>query len=517
MAGRGERPRFDIHRDGDGVVTVTMNDRRRFSNVVDESFIAEFASVVSELARSERDIAGVILTSAKSTFCLGADPRTVLCPEPEAQRLLAHRVGVLKAALRRLEALDRPVVAAVSGSALGGGFELALACHHRIAVDAPGVEIGLPEAAMGLLPGAGGVVRTVRLLGADAALREVLVPGTRFRPAAALAVGLVDELAPDRGALIAQARARIAAGRRGLRAGAPVPKRAVPHVDWDMRTPIATVITDIARASAQADPATAEEWETRGLVRVASGERAAAMVDFWYDRQYVAAGGTRPDGSKPGMAHSVSVTGPPPAVAEVVGWAERAGVEVTARSTDPGAELALTTTDREGSAHGPIRLMILTPDAAEILTGASTGDETVGAAFDFLLRARVLPIVVRGPDSVAVRLRLALLAELTAMVESGLSLTELTAAAAAAGFAWAAGTPGPAADANGAAERMIFAVVTATLRCLDTGLLRSPEDADIVSVEGAGFPAHTGGAHRFATRYPGGIAGFRSRAAELTG
>ena len=102
------------------------------------------------------------------------------------------------------------MVAAINGSALGGGLELALACHHRIAVDSAQVEIGLPEVTLGLMPGGGGVVRTVRLLGITEALTQVLLRGQRHRPGRALEIGLVHELVPaDR--LLERAREWIAA------------------------------------------------------------------------------------------------------------------------------------------------------------------------------------------------------------------------------------------------------------------------------------------------------------------
>src|SRR5439155_23843799 len=95
---------------------------------------------------------------------------------------------------RRLEERGRPVVGALNGTALGGGLELALACHHRVAVDAPSVRFGLPEVTLGLLPGGGGVTRVSRMLGIQAALMKVLTQGERMRPQQALDAGIVDEL-----------------------------------------------------------------------------------------------------------------------------------------------------------------------------------------------------------------------------------------------------------------------------------------------------------------------------------
>src|SRR5207247_11069651 len=98
---------------------------------------------------------------------------------PQVAAEITAATNALKAQLRRLETIGRPVVAAINGAALGGGLEIALASHHRIAADVPGSVIGLPEVTLGLLPGAGGITRTVRLLGSQDALMRVLLQGQR--------------------------------------------------------------------------------------------------------------------------------------------------------------------------------------------------------------------------------------------------------------------------------------------------------------------------------------------------
>src|ERR1044071_5595920 len=116
---------------------------------------------------------------------------------PDVAQQLFDESQNFKKQLRRLETLGKPVVAAINGAALGGGLEIALACHHRVAAEGR-YEIGLPEVTLGLLPGGGGVVRTVRMLGIQTALLEVLLQGQRYKPEQAKEKGLVDELvAPD--------------------------------------------------------------------------------------------------------------------------------------------------------------------------------------------------------------------------------------------------------------------------------------------------------------------------------
>ena len=100
-------------------------------------------------------------------------------------------------------------MAAINGAALGGGYEITLACQRRILVDDPKAEVGLPEASLGLLPGGGGVTRVTRMLGIQCALMDVLLQGTRFKPAEALKKGLVDELVATREELVPAAKAWI--------------------------------------------------------------------------------------------------------------------------------------------------------------------------------------------------------------------------------------------------------------------------------------------------------------------
>src|ERR1019366_5685497 len=123
----------------------------------------------------------------------------------------AFSAGVeqIKADLRELEKLGKPVVAALGGTALGGGLEIALACHHRIALDNPNAMFGLPEVTLGLLPGGGGVTRVTRLLGVVDGLMNVLLQGPRFTAAQALAAGLIDDLAATPAELLEKSRAWI--------------------------------------------------------------------------------------------------------------------------------------------------------------------------------------------------------------------------------------------------------------------------------------------------------------------
>ena len=140
----------------------------------------------------------MIITSAKKTFFAGGDLNDLRASRPAQAQELARLRERRQGQLRRLETLGKPVVAALNGTALGGGLEIALATHHRIAVDDPKIVFGFPEVQLGLLPGAGGVVRTVRMLGIVHALMRLLMQGQRVRPAKAMELGIVDELVATR-------------------------------------------------------------------------------------------------------------------------------------------------------------------------------------------------------------------------------------------------------------------------------------------------------------------------------
>jgi 3-hydroxyacyl-CoA dehydrogenase / enoyl-CoA hydratase / 3-hydroxybutyryl-CoA epimerase len=201
--------RYD--RDADGIVTLTLDDPTSSANTMNELYLDSMKAAVDRLYAEADDITGVVIASAKKTFFAGGNLKgMVQATKADAAQIYAMGEGV-KAGLRRLEQFPRPVVAAINGAALGGGLEICLACNHRILVDDPKVEIGLPEASLGLLPGGGGVTRVVRMLGLQSALMDVLLQGTRFKPAAAKEKGLVDELVATREELVPAAKAWIKA------------------------------------------------------------------------------------------------------------------------------------------------------------------------------------------------------------------------------------------------------------------------------------------------------------------
>lgn len=196
-------------RDADGIVTLTLDDPTASANTMNDLYRTSMEAAVRRLYDEVGDVTGVVIASAKKTFFAGGNLKEMVQAGPGDAQVIFDMGEEIKASLRRLEKFPRPVVAAINGAALGGGFEICLACNHRIVVDDPRAEIGLPESSLGLLPGGGGVTRVVRMLGLQSGLMDVLLPGTRFKPGQAKEKGLVDAVVATREELVPAAKAWI--------------------------------------------------------------------------------------------------------------------------------------------------------------------------------------------------------------------------------------------------------------------------------------------------------------------
>ena len=180
---------IQYQKDGD-LVTLTMNWPGSV-NLMDEDFPGSIRQTVEQLEADKDGLKGVLLRSAKSTFFAGGDLKMFgkMPQNAEGAKAAFDMVEDIKSSLRRLETLGKPVVAIIEGAALGGGWEIALACHQRVVVDSPKVQLGTPEVTLGLLPGGGGIVRMVRYLGLTTAL-PFLLEGKPMKPAKAAELGL---------------------------------------------------------------------------------------------------------------------------------------------------------------------------------------------------------------------------------------------------------------------------------------------------------------------------------------
>lgn len=175
------------------VVVITWNMQDRPVNVMNDDSLALFSQLI-ERAIDDVAVRGIVITSAKRDFVTGADLLSFL--SDRRPHVIFEKGRVTQAILRRLETCGKPVCAALNGTALGGGLEIALACHHRVVADKPGLRLGLPEVTLGLLPGAGGTQRLPRLIGLEAAL-PLLLGGTHLTVAQAFKLGVVDEVTTE--------------------------------------------------------------------------------------------------------------------------------------------------------------------------------------------------------------------------------------------------------------------------------------------------------------------------------
>lgn len=199
-----------FEKDNENIVTLTIDMPGQSVNTMNSAFKEAFKATVDRLEAERDDIAGVIITSAKKSFFAGGDLNDLIAVRAGQAEEFFLRSLASKGNLRRLEKLGKPVVAAINGAALGGGWEICLASHARFCLADDNIALGLPEVTLGLLPGAGGVNRMTRLLGLQAAL-PYLMDGKQFTPASGLKAGLITGLALDRDDLLAQARAWVRA------------------------------------------------------------------------------------------------------------------------------------------------------------------------------------------------------------------------------------------------------------------------------------------------------------------
>ena len=335
--------------DPDGIVVLTMDDPAGSANTMNEAWVESITKVNDRLEAEKSTITGVVVTSAKKTFFAGGNLNDLIAARPEDAPVFTANVDNIKKQLRRLETLGKPVVAAINGAALGGGYEITLACHHRIALDAKGSQIGLPEVSLGLLPGAGGVTRTVRLLGIQDALLNVLLQGQRYFPKDALSKGLVHAVVETPEALLADARTWIKENPNAtapwdvkgykIPGGSPsTPAFAanLPAFPANLRKqikgapmPAPRNILAAAVEGAQVDIDSAFKIETRYLVDLAIGQVSKNMIKaFFFDTQFVNSGGSRPAGYETYTAKRAAVLGAGMMGAGIAYVCAKAGIEV---------------------------------------------------------------------------------------------------------------------------------------------------------------------------------------------
>lgn len=348
-------------RDDEGIVTLTMDDPNAGANTMNAAYKAAMGETVDRLEAERDEITGVVLTSGKKTFFAGGNLTDLQKVTPENVGETFAEVEGIKAQLRRLEQLGKPVVAAINGAALGGGLEITLACHHRIAVDDDKIKLGLPEVSLGLLPGGGGVTRLVRMLGIAPALMDWLLQGQQRTPAQAKDKGVIDELVATREELVPAAKAWILAHKddatkpwdvKGFRLPGGTPTTPafaanLPAFPANLRkqlkgSPIKSPrsIMSAAVEGAQVDFDTASRIESRYFAELTAGRESTAMIQaFFFDLQSINSGALRPAGIERRKVSKVGILGAGMMGAGIAHACATSGIEVVLKDVSiEGAE-----------------------------------------------------------------------------------------------------------------------------------------------------------------------------------
>lgn len=265
--------RYDL---ANGIATITFDEQGSPVNTMCLQWQDDLDAIATQVVQDKAQLKGIVLASAKSTFFAGADLKGVMRSTKADGPRVFTEIERIKRNFRTIETQGVPVVSCLNGAALGGGWEVALVGHHRIAVNNPKVQFGLPEITLGLIPGGGGITKMTRVLGLMAA-QPYILESKLFGPEEALKIGVVHELVATPEELMPKALAFIEAAQ-----GKP---EAAQHV-WDRKDykmPGGTPSNPKIAGMLTVAPAVLKQ-KTRGLYPAPEAALAAmvegAMVDF---------------------------------------------------------------------------------------------------------------------------------------------------------------------------------------------------------------------------------------------
>ncbi|WP_104470656.1 3-hydroxyacyl-CoA dehydrogenase NAD-binding domain-containing protein [Acinetobacter indicus] len=318
---------IQFEKNADNIVILTLDSPNQSANTMNADFRVALAETVEKL-KADEQIAGIIFCSAKKTFFAGGDLDELIQAQPEQASDFFQMVEGMKAQLRYIETRGIPVVAALNGTALGGGWELALGCHHRIALNDPKTRFGLPEVTLGLLPGGGGIVRMVRLLGLQTAF-PFLIEGKQFGVEKALSLGLIHDTADSADEMLQKAINWIQAHPKsqqpfdvkGYKIPGGDPKHPAvaqmlaiaPAILRDKTKgcyPAPEAIMSAAVEGAQVDVDTALTIESRYFTYLATGQVSKNMIGtFWHGLNAIKSGASRPQNIPQWQAKKVGILG----------------------------------------------------------------------------------------------------------------------------------------------------------------------------------------------------------------
>lgn len=302
-------------KDTDNIVTLKLDMSNRRVNIINHEIGKAFIPVLKHLKeeKAKGQLRGVILTSEKKTFLAGGD-LDYLYHNTSAQEIFDYSQQ-LKAFFRDLERPGVPVVAAINGSALGSGFELTFACHYRIAVDKKKMKLGFPEVTLGIMPGSGGIIRLLWLLGIEKSY-DILTSGTQFNAKEALAEGLIHEIAEDEDDMMQKAKKWLMNIPQGIQhwdmegkqipgGNSDNPKAAkniaaltAKHIKkYRYNYPAPQAILNTLVEGSKVDFDTACRIESRNFTQLVTNKNSKNMTKvFWYDQNAIRQDQSRPKG-----------------------------------------------------------------------------------------------------------------------------------------------------------------------------------------------------------------------------
>ena len=394
---------FKLDIDTDGIALITWDMPGRSMNVIDMDVIAELAAIVDKV-EADAAIKGAVVTSGKDTFCGGADltmlermaavyADTVRAKGAEAAaQFVFDESRKLSLLYRRIETCGKSWVCALNGTAMGGGFELALACHQRIAADNAKTRLGLPEIKIGLFPGAGGTQRVARMLAPADAL-QFLLKGDQLKTDRARAMKLIDNVVPPAD-LMKAAKDWINAGGKAVKpwdekgfklpggqvyskAGMMVfpPANAIYRRETYDNYPAARAILQVVYEGLQLDMDTALRVESRWFAKILRSPEAAAMIrTLFVSMQELNKGARRPASVPATSLKKIGIVGAGFMGAGIAQVSAAAGLQValidrdqeTADKGKAGLNKALSDRVMKGRMKGAERdalLALITPTA----------------------------------------------------------------------------------------------------------------------------------------------------------
>jgi 3-hydroxyacyl-CoA dehydrogenase/enoyl-CoA hydratase/3-hydroxybutyryl-CoA epimerase len=321
-----EAIRFE--KDSDNIVTLTMDMPGQSANTMNGDFREAILITAERIEKEIDSISGIIYASAKKTFFAGGDLNELIKAQPEDAEEFFNMVETIKAPLRKIETLGIPVVAAINGAALGGGYEICLASHYRVAINDKKLVVGLPEVTLGLLPGGGGVARMTRMLGLENAL-PFLMEGKQLKVEKALKAGLIDEIADDAADMMTKAKAWIKANPKsqqpwdikGYRMPGGLPSHPalaqklviIPSILRQKTKGCYPAPEKILAAAVEGAQVTFDQActiESRYFVELTVGQISKNMIGtFWFQLNEIKAGGSRPNDIPAYVTKKVGVLG----------------------------------------------------------------------------------------------------------------------------------------------------------------------------------------------------------------